>query len=361
MKPLHRGGLATLAWMVVWLLVLEGALYGVGHLGAQGSAGMVGLARYLEYGRSIEGKLDLATQAPAQAGGGKVLSAGWLDPTAWQALPDGRSGKPGQPLVAVYGQSFAFRTMAWVSEQHPSLAVRKIGGPAAPLTHSLEAYRLDVDRGKAQWVVLGVLASAMGQVNALSGMAFTFESPAPYTYPALRGSEGQWQVEQPLIRTEAAFRAALASKGPEWAQFKAQLQQANPALDAVAMNASWADHSAMLRMVRRGWVTSLQAEHQPAQLAPAALQANVEALRRFKALADQRGERLLVVVFRDRGTRPADIAPLTEVLGQLKVPLVDSLAFVNPTDARQFESDGHFKPQGERALAEAEAATLMAP
>ena len=127
------------------------------------------------------------------------------------------------------------------------------------------------------------------------------------------------------------------------------------------MNASWADHSAMLRMVRRGWVTSLQAEHQPAQLAPAALQANVEALRRFKALADQRGERLLVVVFRDRGTRPADIAPLTEVLGQLKVPLVDSLAFVNPTDARLFEPDGHFKPQGERALAEAVAATLTAP
>jgi hypothetical protein len=358
---MHRGGLATLAWMVVWLLVLEGALYMVGHLGAQGSARLMGLARYLEYGRSIEGKLALATQEPAKAGGGKVLSAGWLDPASWQALPDGRSGKPDQPLVAVYGQSFAFRTLGWVSEQHPSLAVRKIGGPAAPITHSLAAYQLDARRGKAQWVVLGVLASAMGQVNALSGMAFTFESPAPYTYPALRMSNGQWQVEQPLIQSESAFRAALARKGPEWTQFKSQLQQANPALDAFAMNASWTDHSALMRMVRRGWVTSMQAEHQPTGLSSAALQANVEALRRFKSLADQRGERLLVIVFRDRGTRPADIAPLTEVLEQLKVHSVDSLAFVNPTDARQFEADGHFKPEGERLLAEAVAAKLTAP
>jgi hypothetical protein len=348
MKTSKNGAWAAAVWTCLFLLLLDVSMNLVQRYGASGQGAVLSMSRYLDYGRSIEGKLHRAVLPENAHASGKVVSAGWLDPALWTDLP--RSSTAGSPLVAVYGQSFTFRTMTLASQTMP-VSLRKIGGPAAPVTHSLEAYRLDTQRDRADWVVVGVLASSMGKVNAMSGLGGSFESPAPYTYPALTRRAEAWEARMPALPNELSFREALSTGGPTWQAFRQQVLEANPALDAFAFDQSWSDHSALMRLIRRGWVTSLQSEHHVPRLSSELLGANLEALRRLGTLARERNERLLVIVFRDRGALDINVAPILAELRRLEIPTIDSQVDVDANDPRVFESDGHFKADAERRVA----------
>lgn len=344
-------------WFVAWVLIIDLGLNLVGAVLSGRSGGHSGLARYLEYGRSIEGKLSVIL-GPTGRQANPVISAGWLDPQLWRGLPAQKEHE-GQALVAVYGQSFAFRVMDQARQIQPGLLLRKIGGPAAPLSHAHAAYQLDKGQRQADVVVVGVLASALGKSGSMSGLAFSFESPSPFTFPSHTIQDGRWVAEPPVLRTEQEFRSAFLQRGETWARFEQQLQRHNPGLDGFTLRESFLDRSALVRLARRGWVASQNAE-QKSMVDEAGLPRELSAqlplarhlLSDLQAQTSERRERLIVLLLQDKGSDRVLSKTLAPFLRERGIAVVDSADFINPRDARNFVADGHFTPQGDRRLAE---------
>ncbi len=354
-------------WFAFWLLCIDAGLNLLTHFEARRTGGQSSLARYFEYGRSLEGKLA-RVMGPDGQRPDPIISAGWLDPQAWRALP-ARVDRPEQKFVAVYGQSFVFRVADHAAKRSPSWVVRKVGAPAAPLSHAHAAYQLDTERQKADVVIVGILASALDKTSRMSGLGYTFESPAPYTFPVhVQDSQGQWHLQWPVIRSEAAFRQAFADRSPVWHQFEQDLMAHNPALDAFTVQQSVLDHSVLMRLARRGWVAGRnvgQLAPHSGQGAPSALASQwpvvLHLLQDLQAKVSARQERLIVVLFQDKGS-DSSVGPTLKPLAQkLGLTLVDSADFIDPRDGRNFEPDGHFTPAGDERLAQEVLARMAQP
>ncbi|MES2889367.1 MAG: hypothetical protein V4739_15340 [Pseudomonadota bacterium] len=358
-SSLRRAGSVVL-WTVLWLVLVDLAVNLVLDPRWAGGQRLASVSRYFNFGRSVEGKL-VQTLGPKADRPNAVVAAGWIDPAQWQQTLPAASQGGGDLLVAVYGQSFAFNTVKAMAALDGRMTPRLIGGPAAPLSHSYAAYRADAALRRADVVVVGILASSLGKADALSGLSWNFESPAPFTYPkfALQPGAAELTETSPVLGTEQAFRTAFAERGPAWQAFKAQLREHDQGYDAFAFNQAVWDHSALVRLVRRGWVSSRQhyAVTRPAPEGGDQLAVARVLLARVQQLAAARGEPLVVVLFQDRGAEVNLVQALGPTLDALGVRYIATDTFFAATDPAQFIADGHYT---EAANAQVAAALLEA-
>jgi hypothetical protein len=349
------------AALLAWLLVFDLVLSGVGAVASRAGGPGLALARYLEYGRSIEGKLAQLIGHDGR-GTNAIVSAGWLDPQQWKNKAS-RAKDEQHKLVAVYGQSFANQVSIEAAHLHPSWQLRTIAAPAAPLSHSYAAYQLDKDLRKADVVVVGVLASALAHSSSLSGLSFTFESPAPYTYPRYTLSPQGLVMHEPLVSTEAQFRAAFSERGETWHRFEQQLMAANPSMDRFQLKAWWGDASALVRLCQRGWASAQVAQAKSVlgeQGLPAELLAEIDVakaqLLSLQQETKSRGEKLVILLLHDQGYDHA----LTKAFGSFfrdhQIAVVDSSDVVDSKNPSNFIADGHFNASSNAKLGRALAA-----
>lgn len=359
-KEFLKLGLAICAW----LLVFDLALNGVGVVAARAGAGAASLARYLDYGRSVEGKLSQAI-GPDGKSANAVVSAGWLDPSKWHDRVSQRMD--GQHMVmAVYGQSFALNVTTEAAKSNPHWQLRGVAAPAAPLSHSYAAYQLDKDRSKAQVVVVGILASALERSSSMSGLSFSFESPAPYTFPRYVLTADGLQAYWPAVATEAQFRQAFAERGQTWSTFKRELLDANPDMDRFQFNAWAGDASSLVRLARRGWVSAqvakVKAEH--ANAGPSSKWAGEVEVAKAQLISlrldtTQRGEKLVVLLLQDQGYDHALTRAFGDFLREQQIAVLDSSDVVNSLNPANFKGDGHFSDPANAKLAQAFTALLQ--
>lgn len=348
----------TSIWFMAWICIIDLGLNWVGRFEEARTGGQSSLARYLEYGRSLEGKLERMVGKDGQ-GQNSIISAGWIDPAQWTSLPADKA-RADQTLMVVYGQSFAFRVARQALASNDRLVLRSIGGPAAPISHSYAAYLADTHRSRADIVVVGVLASSLDKSSAISGAGYTFENPAPFTFPRhFQSPQGVWQAELPVVQTEQGFRQAFQSRGETWSRFVDQLMRNNPALDAFVVKQSVLDESALARLARRGWYSAKNAEskegtdndqHQGAlarNWAP-----NLHALSQMQALAASRQERLIVLLFQDKGTPKEVSDTLIPFFKNSRISYIDSREFIDPMDKNNFIADGHFVAAADEKIAQ---------
>lgn len=350
--------LQVIAWTVFYLVVLD-LVAGFASRALRGTFGpQHSLVRYFDYGRSMEDKLLDVVNDPANPGNA-VFRAGWLDPEQWQRLPN-KAEHTGGKLIAVYGQSFAFRLADLLVGVDKNLTFRKIGGPGAPLNHSYAAYRLDQDLRRADVVVVGVLASSLCKLSTISGMALSFEMPAPYTFPGFRWQEGALVETRPALYSEREFKAALKEGGEAWSSFKQQYASTDPTFDGFKFNASSFDGSMLVRLSRRGWVASRVHQWQGEKdqngvqvcmhdVMPAAIQI----LKNWQAAASASGEEFIVVLLQDRGYARVLTRTLRPALAQAGISVLDSSEFIDSEDPSVFIADGHYTRGAELSLAEA--------
>lgn len=354
-----RGGafyaLRFLCCMLAWLMVIEIAVACVLAPSTPWASKVAGLVRYSEYGRSIEGKLAqrlTTVDAPAP---NDVVRAGWLDPNDWSDKPAHRL--PEHPLIAVYGQSFAFRAVRDAADRTPQLAWRLIGGPAAPFNHSVGAMLLDLPSIEPDVVVIGVLASSLLHINSMAMLRASFESPAPYTFPIWDPRTRGLTV--PAISSYPAFAQAFVQRGTAWQSYRSLAQSTDSGLDDFTLDETALDRSFMVRLIRRGWVTHQSQPVGEARDVVAARDAAAHGLLNLAVQAAQaRNIPLVLMLFNDAGQTGVLDQLLFEKARSLGVTVISSTSFFSSLDPSNFVSDGHFTPANDALMGQALAEAL---
>lgn len=352
--PLGRSAMVV-GWVIVWLAVFD---IGINLAFGSRAASSTTLGRYFEYGRSVEGKVARVIVADPKKEG-LMLSAGWITPENLQKGPS--EPKPGSDLlVAVYGQSFSMHAANAAAAIDGRLTLRGVGGPAAPPSHSYAGYKADVPFRKADVVVLGLLSSSIADMGSMSGLIWHFENPAPFTFPRYRLVGSQLTEEQPLIRSEAEFRQAFSDQSGAWRQYKAQLKASDRGYDWFTFDKSVADSSAIVRLVRRGWVAHSEAYEEGVYNPQDGFNPDAEDVKVLKAMlvdlsrrTKERGERLVVLLLHTRGQSDHLHAALEGTLKASKIDYISTHTLFSANDPTNFLPDSHYIPAANRKLANA--------
>lgn len=345
--------LFALAWLALIDIAVNLAFGSAPEPGQQPSA----LSRYFEYGRSIEGKLERMVADPK--GAGLILSAGWVEPAALKALPD-RPQVGANLLVGVYGQSFTFNAANEAVRMDGHITLRGVGGPAAPPNHSYAAYKADAPLRRVDAVLFGVLSSSVAHVSSMSGLFWMFENPAPFTFPRYRLADGRLSEELPLIRSETVFKEAFTRRSTLWRDFTTQLKHSDRGYDPFSFETSIADASAIVRLVRRGWVAHSQAYDAGVYAPGLGFNAEAEEVRVLQSLVEdlgrrtrERGERLIVLLLHARGHSDHLYEALKEALTRNGIEYVSTHTLFSANDPANFLPDGHYAESANRLLAKA--------
>ena len=311
---------------------------------------------YFDYGRSIEGKVSRQMGATDDTTA-PIARAGWLD----AHLGEGEAVRPAAGktlLVAIYGMSFAEHVGEAMTKLDPNITLRVIAGPSAPPNFSFAAYEADRGHHQADVAILGILASSVKGMGAMTGMTWGAEVPAPYTFPKYRLENGQLKAIQPEVTSLTKLRTTL-SQPQQRNAFVEQLRSNDQFFDSFVFEKNLLDDSAIVRMIRRAWAKSHQDSitsqiHTSAGFNPNWDQVPVlkRMVEEFAATAKRDDKLPIVLLFNDQGYDDHLYRLLKPTLEQNQIPFVSSHDIAPATDRSNFVADGHFTPVVDRLLAE---------
>lgn len=311
---------------------------------------------YFDYGRSLEGKINRQI-GPTTDTSALIARAGWLGSALDQA--GAAQPEPGDDLlVSIYGMSFAEQIGNSMATLDPKLSLRTIGGPTAPPNFAFAAYQLDRGHHQANVVILGVLASSMKGMDAMTGMTWGTDYPAPFTFPKYRLNDGKLEATQPHVQSLDQLRETFQDPQKRQA-YVSQLQQNDRFFDTFTFEKNWLDHSAILRMIRRAWAKDHQERvtaqiHDQNGFNPNWEQIPVlrKIVEEFATTAKQDGKLPIVLVINDRGYNDDLYQVLKPTLETANIPYISTHEIAPATDARNFIGDGHFTEQVNKKIAE---------
>lgn len=349
-------------WTVSWLVLMDVALNLLFPFPRNPDQMPSSFQRYFDYGRSIVGKLERMVPQNAEDSP-SILEAGWIDPESetWQAAPTS-PGVGDDLLVSVYGMSFANQAGRALAEVDGNITVRLIAGPGAPPNHSFAAYMADTAGRDADVAILGILASSVQRMRSISGMNWTYAFPAPYTYPYYTvDPSGNLIRTDPVITTAEEFVEAFNQKDENWTLLKSQMRDFDQPFDPFIFSENLLDHSAIVRLIRRGWAGQVHAENEDNFYNPATgfnpeageLQALELMLTEFVTTAESAGQMPIVLLFNNQGYQAHLYELLSDHVKDLSIPLVSTHEILPPDDPSNFISDGHFTPEANLKIGEA--------
>lgn len=343
--------LQVIVWTVIWLLLFEIALaqLPIAPVTQESSK----LQNYLEYGRSVAGKLyrmiALTDEQTAP-----VALAGWLDAEKWQKLPV--QAQPDGLLIAIYGLSFSNQVGDALRKLEPSISTRLIAGPDAPPNHSYAAFLLDKQQHKAQVVALGILASAVVGMTTITGTNRAFEHPTPYTYPKYYLINNQLQAIEPKIHTLAELRETM--RNPQlWQEYVTQLRTEDSFYDPFLFEKNSLDNSVFVRFLRRAWAArhsrllteKIHTAHGFTE------SSEIKTLRvmiqNFADQVRQRGQLPLLLLFNNQGYSDHLYQALASTIQAADIPTMSTHTLASASDPRNFIGDGHFTPKANKLFA----------
>ncbi|MCA8966652.1 MAG: hypothetical protein KDC48_17360 [Planctomycetes bacterium] len=313
------------------------------------------IARYFDYGRSLEGKLDqLVDDRDGKVQG--LADAGWIRPAA-----DDQPKVPGPGqnlLISVYGMSFAHHIAHAMARQDPRLAIRASGGPGASLSQCVALFEADRGQHQARVEVLGVLASSLVGTVTMSHMTWNFEVPAACLYPRFTLDDGRLVRHEPPANDLAQLRALTAGAAGRQ-RLRDALQQHDAFFEPLVFDA-FLDRSVLVKMLRRAYGQS----HEAALMARLHDSGGFTDALQLPELARALTARFLAETRAD-GAVPVllliDDLGYDDHLDRLMAPLTadpELLTFstydlADPNDPGNFVADGHFTAAVDERLAEA--------
>lgn len=312
------------------------------------------LERYLGYGFSIQSKLNWIVGAD-DSSAHSLAMAGWNP-----SLPGRQMARDldCQKRYTFYGMSFSSRIAEALFEEDPCVSIRLIAGPGAPLSHSYSEYLRFHTEDDAEVVVLGVLASSLPKNLTTAHFNSAFEAPGSHMYPRFRLVDGELKAIKPPANNLQEFRDLLRSDIGYLQDFMSkQDEYYNPLIFGYPQ----LDKSVVARMLRRAYGQSYKRNLVSQYRTADGLFTNLNELRDLSLamlvsaarIAEQDGVRFIVVLINDQGYAESLDEVLAQELASRHIPFVSSTSVIDSRDASSFLSDGHFKPELDKKLAQA--------
>lgn len=304
------------------------------------------LQAYFDYGRSVEGKLrrmvgvDDAHDAP-------IVEAGWLarDCTRSTSIPRGKLG------IDVYGNSFSQAIAEQMERLDPGLAFTHFGGPGAPPNHSYACFvqRNESGHAAAPVQIIGVLAGTLRRMLTIGGLTTSFEQPQPFAYPRFTiSSDGHLVPHWASIQSPDELRSALADR-IKWRAFLDELSQLDAFYAPEIVSANFADHSVLLRLIRRAWGQRVLRERTASLHLESGFSAAPEIALVLRAILVDFAERArafdqrpIVILMEDRGNGGLLSDMLRATLEQDHIEFIATGKIIQADDPHNFVPDGHF-------------------
>ena len=352
--------LPVLAWTLFFLLLID---VGINYLFPYPKAVDIKpgqLANYFDYGRSIEGKIRRQIGVD-DALSSAVSRAGWIKSLIEDAVPT-RPGPDRNLLIASYGMSFSNHVVSAVARIDSRIDIRLLAGPGAPPNYAYAAYLLDRHHHEGKVVVLGVLASSVRGMGALSGMTWQFEGPAPYTFPKLTLSKKADEVLSEVwldARSLGEFRATL-NDPIRWNRLVEQLREADDFYDPFLFHQNLLDESSLVRLFRRGWakyqsgIIEGRIHNAKGFVEESSYVATLRTLvSQFAKTAREDGKLPVVLLLDTKGYFDHLDRILVPILERENIPYVSTNAICPASNAANFVSDGHFTEAANDKIAQA--------
>jgi hypothetical protein len=315
------------------------------------------LVRYFSYGFSTEAKLDRSVgderQVPTD-----IVNAGWV---ATELKTPAEGWESASYRYVFYGMSFTNKISQHVAQLDPDSAIVTRAGPAAPLSHSYRMFETDPYRPKANAIVVGILSSSLAQLQSMTGLGWTPENPAPFTFPMFQWQKGELERLDPVIEDRDTFIRAYRSKNERWQRHLAAIQQRDAYWDPIVFRHSYFDCSALARLARRAWASRIIRSVSASIYNPdgnydtrhPALASVPVLLQRMHASCIESGQQFVVILLHAQG-EPGHLDEwLADDLTASGVTVVSSVEYFSSTDAQNFLDDGHYQTANTDALARA--------
>ena len=244
--------LSIIFWIILWLLIIEGVIYAIVPYNPP-TKSPNSIQKYLEYGRSVEGKIRQMI-GPTDETTTPVTLAGWIDPERerWNTLPT-HPETPDGLLIAIYGMSHAQRLGRALDKiEEPPITVRFLGGPGAPPNHSYATYQMDKGRHTAQVVILGIAASSLKDMTTFTHLSKAFEYPLPYTYPKYHKVGNHLEEVWPSVRTMSDFRRVLNDE-TLWEKYLEEMKAEDSFYHPFLFYENVMDNLLIFRFIRRAY------------------------------------------------------------------------------------------------------------
>lgn len=348
-----RKTVSIFALTLVCLAMLDLAVAGLlGWAEARGRLSSV--VQYFEYGRSVPGKHARWERNPSVRG--NLSAVAWWDDILADSA-EGFATAPDTSVVRVYGMSFSGNIMKAVKAAAPDITVDHHAGPAAPPNFTYALFQDDQpNRRPGDVVVLTLLSSSVPAMAALSNRTWSFEQPAPFTYPIFRpdGAKDLRRID-PLIQSQTD--EARLSSDPALAQaWRTQLKDEDAFYGAACFGLTALDHSPFSRMVRRSLATG-HVNRIKAQVKNGAYPYE-EVLKRmtrdFARSAEAEGQRPVVLLVQTRTRGNVDLhALLVPFLQAENIPYFATADHADPRNRSAFLPDGHYLPEVDAQFADA--------
>jgi hypothetical protein len=302
------------------------------------------LNTYFDYGSSVETKLRVIAQ-DTQLAERHVFNAGWLDDVR---LPPSSERYD----VAVYGMSFARNLVTSLEELRPSLKIRGIYGPGAPLSHSYAIYREDAPKRSARAVLIPILSDGIPYLTSMTHDTVEPDHVQPMTWPRYVVRAGEPVLAaQPVIRSATALRHALSDEPSLWQRHLDVLAEHDTYFARMLYASDWTERSATLRLLRRA-VTHSRTHDVRAKVKnhlgfiPGSEAAELARALVRRYILDVRGagELPVVVLFDSPGEPDWLQALLGDVLAAAQVPVIRSQQHCDAGHRENFTVDGHYIP-----------------
>lgn len=338
--------LKLLMWIGGWLLLIEVSLYMMVPYALPYNKPNE-LQRYLEYGRSVEGKIRRMIGKTDETST-PVTRSGWLLGRKDDDSKPTEVSMPGQILIAIYGMSYAQH----VSEKlvhFSQIKVRFLGGPDAPPNHSYALYQFDRGKHKAKVIIWGILASSVVGMTTMTNLNKSFEHPLPYTYPKYRVVNSRLRAQFPPIMSMADFRATLFDQD-KWTKYIDYLQSEDGYYHPLRFHESFLDNLAMVRFFRRSLVKRFNkkvvAKVYQADIGFLKDSVEIQALRmmitEFAQQVRQDDQLPILMLFSNQGYDDHLYQVLRDVIIENNIPTMRSHLIAPAKDPKNFLDDGHF-------------------
>jgi len=368
-NPSLSNSLFIIFWIVLWLLIIEVVLYAVPYNPPTKRPNSV--QRYLEYGRSVEGKIRRMI-GPTDETTAPVTIVGWLDAEMHERghnIPT-HPKTPDGLLVAIYGASHA-QHLSRALAKEPNVTVRFWGGPGVPPSHSYKAYQLDRGRHTAEVVIFALGAGSLIDMTTFTGLNRQFEWPLPYTFPKYHKVGDRLEEVWPSVRTMADFRQVL-DDDKLWNNYVKEMQAEDSYYHPFTFHENFMDKLVIFRFIRRSWakrhanrvkdsVYETSQGFGSNQIFSQGFKENSEVvqtlrlmLKEFARQVRSDGKLPIVVLLNIRGYSNHLTQILAEHLQEANIPFVDSHIIAPSDDPKNLAPDNlHFSKEIDQQLAQA--------